>query len=554
MLFNFSEEERARLEALDKEERDALAQLYDVHSRAAGTDVFTDAKGAFLSGQAQRNARFDKLVKQIESERFSRLHTPEEIFSDAITQAGDILPYAYTRIRPAIEEQNATNKKQTVFMLDLAGASFPISILQWDYDDLLRQQKDNPPGDDPAPGAAKARFFFVNNAAAVGFLEKNLSKHMEALKGTTAETELKKALRNIVSASPFVGSVRQAGGQELQDAVTITAYEQTPNVCFTFDKLARALFDGHTVQLYQEKQKRKRGDIPGQLSFFPVPVSYEKQGKEPITLLIQDMKFDKGTSARLGLSEVLDDEDFFYLTFLDNAFMNGNKYITPTKLYRDYMGAEPNDRQLREFMDKLERMATTTIRINDREIQEKMNPNGKGGTYREILQQVAPIAIGSERLIVNGKISDAAIKIYDRPAVLSIGQSIGQYTTIPKSLLIVRNEKGRIVRRTNRFYRILRYLVYRIARMKSGKEAKILYDTFYEDMGETTPKGKQLAKNTMYMILEHFRREDWISGYKEETTKSTGEIGVKILLDSKKALPAKTKKDPTGRGKKASKN
>lgn len=335
--------------------------------------------------------------------------------------------------------------------------------------------------------------------------------------------------------SLFSQAIRAA--REARDAATAkeehplpsVRYNQSTNIQLNIDKLSLILFDGRTVPSYQ----RRKDEIPGQLSFVPVPVSYERDGNDEITLIIKDLSFDNDTLSKSGLPGITDYEDLFYLAFIGNAFMNGNTLVSATKLYRDYFGTDPNSDQLSDFTDRLERLATTTTRINDRAVMQAWGKNDPQAKYREIVGSLAPIVVGSERFVANGKVSDTTIKIYDFPQVLRIGLEIGQFTTVPKTLLMVRDKNGRFVKRTGRFYRVLYYAIRRIAQIKNGTSVnKILYETFYSETGETTARDKQLALKTFFVILDHFKKEGWITGYKEEVTKSTGKAGVRFTWDN----------------------
>ena len=313
------------------------------------------------------------------------------------------------------------------------------------------------------------------------------------------------------------------------------------------DKAMRMLFNPRTgekvtrlgIPLYVRDKakgyKPKRGEIPGQLSFFPV--SYEKEGKEEITLYYA-LDYDGDMLKKLGLPEETTAEDFFILSFIRNAAVTGNTELSANKLYKDFAGREPNAEDRTRFVNRLMKMAGTMVDIDDREVMEAWGQD----TYNQYYGQLAPLEFINERFVVNGGIANCRIKITNTPRVLQTGQKIGQYITIPKSLLYVKKypqgkdkngnrKKPRAVKRTPRFYELLMILLKEIAMIKNGKRInKILYSTLYKEL-DITEKDYHARKDIidmLYVMLEHFRREQWITGYKEETTKSTGEVGVKI--------------------------
>ena len=271
-----------------------------------------------------------------------------------------------------------------------------------------------------------------------------------------------------------------------------------------------------------------------------IPVRYEAEGKDEITLFC-------GITENSLLS-ALDAEDYFYLSFIGDAYLAGNTTITISKLYKDYMGTKPTPAQKTEFVKKLERLAGTQVRINDRQVRDAWGLRDPNAKYKEVVQQAAPIAIGSEHFVANGQVTEATIKIYDFPAILKVDYDINQYTTVPKSLVQVKKYKNgkptKYASRTKRFYKILQYLIRRIAQMKSGKGAnRLLYSTFYDEMGETNATDQKRARDCLWQIIEHFKHEGWITEAIEETNKA-GEVGITFKWN---AAPAAGKKPAAGK-------
>ena len=302
-------------------------------------------------------------------------------------------------------------------------------------------------------------------------------------------------------------------------------YTRTHNVKMGVDKWSSVFFG------FNAPDPKK--DLPGQMSF--TELKYEGDGEKEITLFY-NYGFDDEVFSRFGLKKKIDDEDFFILTTIYNMYENGNTTVSATKLYKEMVGADPNTTQLEKFIQRLYKLTATTLVINDYEVQKAWHLLSDGenkGTYREVIAPLAPLAIGVEKYIANGKPVKAGIKILDRPYMMSLAQQIGQYTTVPKSVLFNK------INKTERYYRVLHYTLKRVAQMKDPKKQtpnKILYSTFFDEIGETTQKGKSAAKKKLFEILEHFRTCDaqWIDGYREETTASTGEVGVRIFLPKPK--------------------
>jgi len=331
----------------------------------------------------------------------------------------------------------------------------------------------------------------------------------------------------------IIKAAREARRTAEKDALPNVTYKKKHDLALTIGKSSFRLFNPLN---YPTREERKQ--VPGQMSF--IPVRYEAEGKDEITLFC-------GITENSLLS-ALDAEDYFYLSFIGDAYLAGNKTITVSKLYKDYMGTKPTPAQKTEFVKKLERLAGTQVRINDRQVRDAWGLRDPNAKYKEVVQQAAPIAIGSEHFVANGQVTEATIKIYDFPAILKVDYDINQYTTVPKSLVQVKKYKNgkptKYASRTKRFYKILQYLIRRIAQMKSGKGAnRLLYSTFYDEMGETNATDQKRARDCLWQIIEHFKHEGWITEAIEETNKA-GEVGVTFKWN---AAPAAGKKPAAGK-------
>lgn len=369
-------------------------------------------------------------------------------------------------------------------------------------------------------------------------------------------------LMQLINAARAARDAEQADKKEPEPAKALPTVTYRPadnqQIQLNIDKLMRQMFNPRTadkaergaVDLFIRDPaagyKPKRGEIPGQLSFFPV--SYEKAGKEEITLYYA-LDYDGDVLKKLGLTGETTAEDFFILSVIADAAVTGNTNISPAKLYREFAGKAPNTDQRTQFVNRLMKMAGTMVDLDDREVMQAWGQE----TYNQYYGQLAPLKFINKRHVVNGGIVDGIIKITDFPDVLRTGRQIGQYITIPKTLLYVKKKNGRAVKRTPRFYELLMILLKEIAMIKNGsRQNKILYSWLYKelDIAEKDYHGREDALETLYVILDHFKREKWITGYKEETTKSTGEVGVKFywtdadgktIADKKKTRARTTK-------------
>ena len=363
--------------------------------------------------------------------------------------------------------------------------------------------------------------------------------------------------------SLFMQALRAA--REAQERAQLPAVDYTPienqQIQLNIDNVQQFLFNPRKTEkvdkIVRKGHGAKKGEIPGQLSF--IPVNYGRRGENEI-MLYYSLDYDKDALKKLGLNAETTAEDFFILSVIADSLTKGNKEISPSSLYKIFAGKAPNTEQRTQFVNRLMKMASTTVDIDDREVMEEWGLE----TYNQYWGPLAPLKFINQRYVVNGGIVDSVIRITDFPDVLRTGREIGQYITIPKSLLYVtkrvKDEKTgkykkdkngkyieRAVKRTPRFYELLMYSLKEIARIKDGKRKnKILYSTVYEELG-IDPKAREdnNARNdtlkTFFVILDHFKRERWITGYEQEETKSTGAVGVTIKWAStdEKSIAAK---------------
>lgn len=245
--------------------------------------------------------------------------------------------------------------------------------------------------------------------------------------------------------------------------------------------------------------------------------------------------FDADLIQRFGLSKRVNYYDMFVIQAVENLRLAGNTLISTTQILKELgYGENPGQKQRDKLWDSLYKLLAITIVINDKELRDNWNGLTPGNeTYKEIVSPLLPIQIGAEKYRANGKVVDGSIKILGEAPTMMIARAIGQYTTIPKYLLINGEPK------TDKYYSVLYYLISRIANYKnpvSTMPNKILYETFYKDLGALGNSKKENAcKKILFNLLEHFKKQKYIDDYEEETTKSTGKIGVKFYCRKDKA-------------------
>ena len=336
------------------------------------------------------------------------------------------------------------------------------------------------------------------------------------------------------AAGEFLAAVKEepAAGGELQKA---PEHQTIAEMSFTTDKLPYIFFGGSLPTPAKE-------EIPGQLKFDPIPERYTDDDHAP-GFIYWHYYIDEATFEKLGLSKVYDYEDYFILCVLFTERVLGNTVVSPSALFRDVYGERPNDEQLEKFRKRLYKLDATRVYINNRDLMQEWKGADKSATYTEGLFHLINIDFKIERYLYNGKVANESIIIGEVPALLQIGADLNRMTKIPKSAFYVTDKNGRKVNRTPRYWHALIYLTRRIAQMKNGSgETKILYDTLYKELNAKKTRERQLTRDVVYKILEHWQRIGWIKAYKEETTKTTGKVGVKIVLNNSAVTAKKRKK------------
>ena len=309
--------------------------------------------------------------------------------------------------------------------------------------------------------------------------------------------------------------------------------ESIPAILYTHQDALKMSLDKLSTIFFSVLAPPPMGTTNGQFALslskgdgLSTELGYEKSGEPEISLLYA-YTFDEDALKRLGMPKKITSYDFFVQTIFDNLLESGNEIVSLTQAYTVMTGKKPAQKQLEKFANSIYKQMATTITINDKEVMEawnKLDPE-QGKTYKEIVSPVLPVQMGSEKYTANGKIIDGAIKILAPPPVLQVGKKIGQFTTIPKALLVNK------IRKTDRYYNLLHYLLTRISNMKHHNGThKILYQTIYEKTGEKTARDKQLSNECLFQILDHFKKCGWIKGYTKDHKVNTGGTGVIIHL------------------------
>lgn len=277
---------------------------------------------------------------------------------------------------------------------------------------------------------------------------------------------------------------------------------------------------------YGISQPQPKKDINGQLQFIPVTVGNGKDGKQ--IAVYYSYFVDTELLDRLGISSKYTQKDFVISAVINSFRESGNDIITLSQLHKALGNkTRPNTTQLKKLADNLTRQLSTTIKLDTKDIAEAYNLEN----YNEFLGSLLPIQIVNEKKMINGQMVESYIKILAEPPLITLAKNTKQITAIPPQLLEVDETHN------DMFYAVFNYLVTEIAHIKNpnfAKHNKILYSTLLKEVGvkPNDSKKKNRVLEITFNILKHFVACEYISGYKEETTASTGEVGVKIIYNS----------------------
>ena len=196
MIFSYTTDERAQLEAIDLQEVTARKKLGAVWEQyEVGSERAQAAKKEYQEGARKREAAFASLMAEFEAARFSRLETPADILADARQQARDAIVYIYVRIWDSTPA--ADKKKGKRYIVNLASGGLYLYPLAWDYEASFTAQK--------AAVFKPADSSILLDAAgtATYIMREVLARHTEALADKPEGARLQVIVDDIVRKSPY---------------------------------------------------------------------------------------------------------------------------------------------------------------------------------------------------------------------------------------------------------------------------------------------------------------------------------------------------------------
>lgn len=283
-----------------------------------------------------------------------------------------------------------------------------------------------------------------------------------------------------------------------RDKVTNIQYNNTENICMVTDNLPKTFFSPAT---------------PPRPEFF-MPVTYTEKGSKEIIMAYYHPYYNENVIKEQSLSERLGDKEYFICMVLDNLLDEGNSTCTLTKIWHELGGRRaPAGDHLESLRKSLLLGQSTILRIDYKELFQKWGIGAE--KYKQFASPVMPIQMDTELHSFNGTLSNATIHITAHTPFYTIAQIINnRITKWPKETLKL--YKGT---RTDRYYRILRYLMEQIAWMRNSKSKRsttLKYETLYKECGETSARDQQLAQEmTRALLKQVFIPIGYIKGYKE---------------------------------------
>lgn len=338
-----------------------------------------------------------------------------------------------------------------------------------------------------------------------------------------------------------VEAAARAAMEKQGTALPSFAATKPTGLLFPLAKIHNDLFN----ELVTESADKK--SIPGQTAFSDIALSVERKGDKPRTVFYS-IAFNDLNDAKI--TKVLTQYDRRVYDAIGSLFNTINPtndrsidvVVSLTQIYYAMGNAkDPNSTQLKKILDCLTKIKNADITLDQSgDYAEYVDENkGKlGFKYKGQLLYIETLTA-----TINGKLVDTAIRIFTEPILFRLAKDRGQITTIPRAVLITGKSQ------TENNIALENYLFDRIARMKNsitrtktskGKKSshtsnRIKYDSIYEalDIKATGTSSERMKKkraiDNMYELLEHFKANQWIKGYKQSDN-AKGEPCVEIYF------------------------
>lgn len=287
-----------------------------------------------------------------------------------------------------------------------------------------------------------------------------------------------------------------------RDEVTNIQYNNTEGFCTVTDNLPKKFFSPATPPRAERL----------------IPVPYTRKDSKEIISAWYYPSYNENMIKEHSLPARLSDKEYFICMVLDNLLDEGNSTCTLTKIWHELggHGTPAGNNHLEPLYKSLLLGLSTMLVMDYKQLFQEWNTGPEKYKHDTFTSPVMPIQMDAERSAFNGTLSKVTIHITAHTPFYVIAQTINnRLTKWPKETLKL--YKGK---RTDRYYRILRYLMDQIAWMRNskGKRSAVLkYETLYKECGETSARDQQLAQEMTRALLEQvFIPIGYIKSYGEK--------------------------------------
>lgn len=241
----------------------------------------------------------------------------------------------------------------------------------------------------------------------------------------------------------------------------------------------------------------------------PIKLKAEPDKSKKEVSLLLSVNFDdlKGVTMTRELTHY----DRLVYGAISALLLAGNECMTESQIHAA-MGnnSRPAPHQIEKIHDSVTKMSGTRIYLS--------NSEERAAKYKYEPYEYDGHLLPMERITarINGKVTEAAIHLLREPPLTEFAKGRGQITSIPRKLLESPGKK------TETSIMIEHYLLTRISRMKNTAKNKaktkpnkrILFETLYEYGNINKRYAKTRAKNAMTDLLDFYKKEEFITGYK----------------------------------------
>ena len=491
--------------------------------------------------QPDGNSIAEKLYHSLRWEQFERMievvnpeispEAQKEIFWETVKEMDLFgLDFSLSELRSEIEANGGEHAVVTQMaekvaeVLAPAVISFVQSFLESNtYKELKRKVKETEQLAKSHRRETNLAFFVLRELeTSAEYSTDDLQKVLEAGIDSTGSTldspysqiidRAKAAQANYIEAKNVLSRLEKVVDKDKESPPT---QEDLPHITYSKRKIVKTVTDKFMNHFFSDPQPERVQLEDG--NFVLPPLSYEApNGKEEISLYY-DFYFNDEALALPGISREFGRFDYFVATVLDNLFLRGNTRVSIYKILKELGFSEAGGNQSDTVVNSLIRGASTTIRINDKQVQKAWNISDR---YKEVIDQVFPIRIINERFLANGRIAESTIIIKDFTPFYRLADNIGHVTTWDKDILQLYTG-----RKTARYWNILHYLIREIGWMRNDtkRRRKILYESLYNLNGDKTTRTKQLTRDMLFRLLDEvFKPTGYVSAYKEDNRTNPG--------------------------------